>query len=196
MQALAMPTRLYDLLPIGLLIGAILALAGLAQRNELVILRVSGVSGMQLLGMLWVVTMPLMIGATVLSEYGHADGAEINSGEANLLFRGKRGRQPPGKRLLVQGAHGRRRHRARINIAKLKARRPGGRHHPVRIPARTWTLIALVHRAHRACFAHGNLILKNVVENRTWHDAVRSAGQRHARPRSRPSKWSSSRNAS
>ena len=45
MQALAMPTRLYDLLPIGLLIGAILALAGLAQRNELTILRVSGVSG-------------------------------------------------------------------------------------------------------------------------------------------------------
>lgn len=42
MQALALPTRLYDLLPIGLLIGAILALAGLAQRNELVILRVSG----------------------------------------------------------------------------------------------------------------------------------------------------------
>src|SRR3546814_3323309 len=40
MQALALPTRLYDLLPIGLLIGAILALAGLAQRNELVILRV------------------------------------------------------------------------------------------------------------------------------------------------------------
>ena len=39
MQALALPTRLYDLLPIGLLIGAILALAGLAQRNELVILR-------------------------------------------------------------------------------------------------------------------------------------------------------------
>ena len=38
MQALAIPTRLYDLLPIGLLIGAILALAGLAQRNELVIL--------------------------------------------------------------------------------------------------------------------------------------------------------------
>ncbi|MEI6838002.1 MAG: LptF/LptG family permease, partial [Alcaligenaceae bacterium] len=43
LQALSVPTRLYDLLPIGLLIGAILALAGLAQRNELVILRVSGV---------------------------------------------------------------------------------------------------------------------------------------------------------
>ena len=69
MQALAIPTRLYDLLPIGLLIGAILALAGLAQRNELVILRVSGVSGMRLLRMLWIVTIPLMIGAALLSEY-------------------------------------------------------------------------------------------------------------------------------
>src|SRR3546814_12614432 len=55
LQALAIPTRLYDLLPIGLLIGAILALAGLAQRNELVILRVSGVSGMKLLAMLWTI---------------------------------------------------------------------------------------------------------------------------------------------
>ena len=57
MQALAIPTRLYDLLPIGLLIGAILALAGLAQRNELVILRVSGVSGMRLLRMLWILSL-------------------------------------------------------------------------------------------------------------------------------------------
>src|SRR3546814_6652652 len=63
LQALAIPTRLYDLLPIGLLIGAILALAGLAQRNELVILRVSGVSGMKLLTMLWIVTIPLVFGA-------------------------------------------------------------------------------------------------------------------------------------
>lgn len=88
MQALALPTRLYDLLPIGLLIGAVLALAGLAQRNELVILRVSGVSGMRLLGMLWVVTLPLAIGATLLSEYV-TPVAEIKSGEASLQFRGK-----------------------------------------------------------------------------------------------------------
>lgn len=90
MQALALPTRLYDLLPIGLLIGAILALAGLAQRNELVILRVSGVSGMRLLGMLWVITIPLMIGATLLSEFV-TPAAEIKSGEADLTFRGKAG---------------------------------------------------------------------------------------------------------
>ena len=36
LQGLSLPTRLYDLLPIGVLIGAILALSGLAQRNELV----------------------------------------------------------------------------------------------------------------------------------------------------------------
>ncbi|CAJ50616.1 LPS export ABC transporter permease LptG [Bordetella avium] len=90
MQALALPTRLYDLLPIGLLIGAILALAGLAQRNELVILRVSGVSGMRLMRMLWVVTIPVMIGATLLSEFV-TPIAEIKSGEADLTFRGKAG---------------------------------------------------------------------------------------------------------
>lgn len=97
MQILALPTRLYDLLPIGLLIGAILALAGLAQRNELVILRVSGVSGLKLLAALWVVTLPLVGGAFILSEYitpaaelktsevklsllGQADGGRLNSG--------------------------------------------------------------------------------------------------------------------
>lgn len=90
MQALALPTRLYDLLPIGLLIGAILALAGLAQRNELVILRVSGVSGMRLMGMLWAITVPLMIGAGLLSEYV-TPAAEIKSGEASLEYRGTAG---------------------------------------------------------------------------------------------------------
>ncbi|KCB45258.1 LPS export ABC transporter permease LptG [Bordetella hinzii] len=90
MQALALPTRLYDLLPIGLLIGAILALAGLAQRNELVILRVSGVSGMRLMRMLWIITIPMMIGATLLSEFV-TPIAEIKSGEADLTFRGKAG---------------------------------------------------------------------------------------------------------
>jgi len=88
LQALALPTRLYDLLPIGLLIGAILALAGLAQRNELVILRVSGVSGMKLLRLLWVATLPLVAVALLLSEYV-TPMAEIKSGEANLLLRGR-----------------------------------------------------------------------------------------------------------
>ena len=90
MQALAMPTRLYDLLPIGLLIGAILALAGLAQRNELTILRVSGVSGLRLMVTLWIITLPAVIGATLLSEYA-TPYAEIKTGEASLQFKGRDG---------------------------------------------------------------------------------------------------------
>lgn len=88
LQVLAMPTRLYDLLPIGLLIGAILALAGLAQRNELVILRVSGVSGLGLLGMLWMVSIPIIALSLLLSEF-LTPYAEIKYSEANLLMRGK-----------------------------------------------------------------------------------------------------------
>ena len=88
LQLLSLPTRLYDLLPIGLLIGAILALAGLAHRNELVILRVSGVSGMGLLKMLWTVCIPIMVGALLLSEFV-TPIAEIKSSEANLMMRGR-----------------------------------------------------------------------------------------------------------
>jgi lipopolysaccharide export system permease protein len=88
LQLLSMPTRLYDLLPIGLLIGAILALAGLAQRNELVIFRVSGVSGMGLLKMLWTIAIPIIFGALLLSEF-LTPYAETKSSEANLIMRGK-----------------------------------------------------------------------------------------------------------
>lgn len=88
LEALALPTRLYDLLPIGLLIGAILALASLAQRNELVILRVSGVSGIRLLINLWIITIPLVIGAFAISEY-LTPAAEIKSSEAKLMLTGR-----------------------------------------------------------------------------------------------------------
>ncbi|MGE4124421.1 MAG: LPS export ABC transporter permease LptG, partial [Pusillimonas sp.] len=90
LQALQMPTRLYELLPIGLLIGAILALAGLAQRNELVILRVSGVSGMTLMRMLWVITIPWVIGAFILSEL-ITPAAEIKTSETSLQLLGRAG---------------------------------------------------------------------------------------------------------
>lgn len=83
MQALQLPTRLYDLLPIGLLIGAVVSLAGLAQRNELVILRVSGVSSKKLLFMLWLITIPIMIFATILSEF-ITPIAEVKSSEISL----------------------------------------------------------------------------------------------------------------
>lgn len=87
-EMLALPTRTYELLPIGVLIGAVLALAGLAQRNELVILRVSGVSAMRLLGMLWTACVPIIALAIVLSEYV-TPAAEIRYSEANLVLRGK-----------------------------------------------------------------------------------------------------------
>lgn len=90
LQLLNLPTQLYELLPIGLLIGAVLALAGLAQRNELVILRVSGVSGLQLLISLWIITIPLMLGAFVLSEY-ITPRAEIQASESSLKLLGKAG---------------------------------------------------------------------------------------------------------
>src|SRR5690606_18565876 len=67
LEMLALPSRLYELLPIGLLVGAILALAGLAQRNELVILRVSGVSASYLLRMLWLISAPIIVLAILLS---------------------------------------------------------------------------------------------------------------------------------
>lgn len=87
-ELLALPTRTYELLPIGVLIGAVLALAGLAHRNELVILRVSGVSALRLLGMLWMACIPLIAIAVVLSEY-ITPAAEIRYSEANLTLRGK-----------------------------------------------------------------------------------------------------------
>lgn len=90
LQLLNLPTQLYELLPIGLLIGSVLALAGLAQRNELVILRVSGVSGFQLLISLWIITLPLMLGAFVLSEY-ITPRAEIQASESSLRLLGKAG---------------------------------------------------------------------------------------------------------
>lgn len=88
MQALQLPTRLYDLLPIGLLIGAVISLASLAQRNELVILRVSGVSSKRLLAMLWVITIPVMIFAALLSEV-ITPLAEVKTSEISLSLLGK-----------------------------------------------------------------------------------------------------------
>ncbi|WP_417223852.1 LPS export ABC transporter permease LptG [Achromobacter spanius] len=168
MQALAIPTRLYDLLPIGLLIGAILALAGLAQRNELVILRVSGVSGMRLLRMLWVVTIPLMIGAALLSEYV-TPWAEIKSGEANLMFRGKAGgdRLNSGYWFKEPTANGGMRI---INIAELKG---DGQVAGITLYEfkKDQTLTALS-TAPTGSFAHGDLVLKNVSETRLDDDAA------------------------
>jgi lipopolysaccharide export system permease protein len=88
LQALDVPNHLYELLPIGLLIGAVLALAGLAQRNELTILRASGVSGMRLLVALWLITIPLVMGAFILSEF-ITPAAELRGSESRLALLGR-----------------------------------------------------------------------------------------------------------
>ncbi|MGB7484504.1 LPS export ABC transporter permease LptG [Castellaniella ginsengisoli] len=88
LQALDIPNHLYELLPIGLLIGAVLALAGLAQRNELTILRASGVSGLRLLAALWLLTTPLVLGAFVLSEF-ITPAAELRGSESRLALMGR-----------------------------------------------------------------------------------------------------------
>lgn len=168
MHALALPTRLYDLLPIGLLIGSILALAGLAQRNELVILRVSGVSGMRLLRMLWLITIPVMIGAAVLSEYV-TPIAEIKSGEANLTFRGKAG----GGRFAsgywfkepIEGGGTR-----IINISRLLAN--GEVEKIVLYEFEQGLKLRTFSTASRGQFANDTLILQNVVETRIAKDAA------------------------
>lgn len=180
MQALAIPTRLYDLLPIGLLIGAILALAGLAQRNELVILRVSGVSGMKLLRMLWIVTIPLMIGAGLLSEYV-TPWAEIKTGEANLMFRGKAGgdRLNSGYWFKEPTANGGTRI---INIAELKG---DGQVAGVTLYEfkKDLTLSALS-TAPAGTFTRGDLVLKDVSETRLDNEAASALA--NARPPKNP----------
>lgn len=161
LQALALPTRLYDLLPIGLLIGSILALAGLAQRNELVILRVSGVSGLKLLGMLWVITIPMVVGAFLLSEL-ITPAAEIKSSEANLMLLGR----TDGARLNsgywfkeTMPGDGTR----IINIAKLKAN--GGVAGVTLYEFHRGQTLAQFSQATDGRFSNGSLILNHVTEN-------------------------------
>lgn len=165
MQALALPTRLYDLLPIGLLIGAILALAGLAQRNELVILRVSGVSGMKLLVMLWMVTIPLVIGAFLLSEV-ITPAAEIKTSEANLMLLGKSdgSRLNSGYWFKEADAGGGTRI---INISQLKSN--GGVSEVTLYEFRENLELASFSQARQGHFADGTLVLNDVT--RTQIDA-------------------------
>jgi len=168
LEALTLPTRLYDLLPVGLLIGAILALAGLAQRNELVILRVSGVSGLKLMTMLWVITAPLIGLALVLSEYV-TPIAEIHSSEANLLLRGRvgGGRMASGYWFKEPTQDGGTRI---INVNTLLA---NGSVAAVTLYEfkQNQQLAALSH-ARTGRFADGKLILENVSETRINDDAL------------------------
>lgn len=160
LQALAMPTRLYELLPIGLLIGAILALAGLAQRNELTILRVSGVSGLKLLYMLWAITIPMVIAAFLLSEL-ITPAAEIKSSEANLVLLGRSdgGRLSSGYWFKEATADGGTRI---INISRLQA--GGGVSGVTLYEFRPGQELAAFSQAKEGHFTGGKLILDEVTE--------------------------------
>lgn len=63
------PMRLYELLPVAVLIGAILALARLAQRSEFTILRISGLSPLMALRALLGVGMVFTVCTFVLGDY-------------------------------------------------------------------------------------------------------------------------------
>ena len=168
LQALQLPTRLYELLPIGLLIGAILALASLAQRNELVILRVSGVSGIKLLAMLWIVTVPWVIGAFVLSEVV-TPAAEIKYSEANLSLLGRAGggRLNSGYWFKEEGSSGGNRI---INISELKAN--GGVSDVTVYEFRADQELARLSRAKDGHFEQGMLVLTDVTETHIDDNAL------------------------
>lgn len=160
MQALALPTYLYDLLPIGVLIGSVLALAGLAQRNELVILRVSGISGLKLLGMLWVVTIPWVVGAFLLSEV-ITPAAELKASEVslNLLGRAEGGRMSSGYWFKETDAQGGTRI---INISKLNTN--GAVSQITLYEFRAGQELTSISQAEHGQFTDGTLLLKNVTE--------------------------------
>lgn len=160
MQALALPTYLYDLLPIGVLIGSVLALAGLAQRNELVILRVSGISGLKLLGMLWLVTIPWVVGAFLLSEV-ITPAAELKASEVslNLLGRAEGGRMSSGYWFKETDAQGGTRV---INISKLNT--DGAVSQITLYEFRAGQELTSISQAEHGQFADGTLLLKNVTE--------------------------------
>src|SRR5690554_5983854 len=168
LQALQLPARLYELLPIGLLIGAILALASLAQRNELVILRVSGVSGIKLLAMLWIITVPWMIGAFVLSEIV-TPAAEIKNSEASLSLLGRAGggRLNSGYWFKEEGSSGGNRI---INIAELKA--SGGVSDVTVYEFRQDQELARLSRAKEGYFDDGQLVLTDVDETHIDDNAL------------------------
>ncbi|WP_028357159.1 LPS export ABC transporter permease LptG [Brackiella oedipodis] len=85
LQAISIPKRMFDMLPIALLIGAVISLASLVQRNEITILRVSGVSSSRFIVNLWLICIPLMIFAALLSEF-ITPYAETKLAQARLRF--------------------------------------------------------------------------------------------------------------
>lgn len=180
LQLLSLPARTYELLPIALLIGAVLALAGLAQRNELVILRVSGVSGLKLLASLWILTLPLVAGAFLLSEF-FTPAAELKASEASmkLLGRAQGGRMQSGYWFRESDRHGGTRI---INISELKG---SGEVAGIAIyEFRNGQELATMSYAATGSFGDRSLVLRNLVETRIDADAVNAlnTGRRPDKP--------------
>lgn len=175
LEFLDLPTRLYDLLPIGLLIGSVLALAGLAQRHELVILRVSGVSAGGLLRMLWIIVLPLVAAAILLAEFV-VPAAELKLSEANLTLLGRAGggRLESGYWFKERTEEGER----IINVGKLL---PSGNVRDVVVYEldREQNVAALLN-AEGGSFSAGELQLSNVTVNAIAPDALQALGD--ARP--------------
>lgn len=168
LQALQLPSHLYELLPIGLLVGSVLALASLAQRNELVILRVSGVSGMKLLATLWIITIPWVGGAFLLSE-AVMPSVEIKSSEAKLQLLGRAGggRLNSGYWFKENDEQGGDRI---INIAQL---RPNGGVGDIQLYEFSPTQELLRYsQAQQGYFEKGALVLQQVTETLVDADAV------------------------
>ncbi|MFV0282363.1 MAG: LPS export ABC transporter permease LptG [Castellaniella sp.] len=170
LQALDIPSYLYELLPIGLLIGAVLALAALAQRNELTILRASGISGMRLLVALWLITIPLVLGAFILSEF-ITPAAELHRSESRLELLGRTdgGRMSSG--YWFKEADGKRGTRI-INIGQLNGQ---GRVENVVLYefAADDTLRATV-QAVNGQFEQGHLVLRDLTETRIRPDSAKA----------------------
>lgn len=162
LQALDLPNYLYELLPIGLLIGTVLALASLAQRNELTILRASGVSGLKLLGTLWLIAIPLVAGAYILSEY-ITPSAELRGSESRLALLGRTdgGRLSSGYWFKEADATDGTRI---INIHKLDGK--GLVSGVILYEFRADDTLRAYVQAERGEFAQGSLTLNNVLETR------------------------------
>jgi len=125
---------------------------------------------MRLLGLLWAATLPLVVVALLLSEYV-TPMAEIRSGEANLLLRGRAegGRLASGYWFKEPTADGGMRI---LNIATLLS---SGKVRDVTLyEFRKGQQLTAMSRAATGTFADGQLILDKVVENRISEHAASS----------------------
>ncbi|AIL32280.1 LPS export ABC transporter permease LptG [Basilea psittacipulmonis] len=160
-QLIQLPVRAYDLLPVALLIGSIIALAGLAQKNELIVFRLSGMSVWRFILMLWLIAIPAMVFATFLSEqvtpwaegktsslnlkyFGQAEGGKMRSG---YWFR------EPAQDGLVR----------MINIGAIQENNEMSHIHVITYDEKAGVFVSL-DRASKGVFKDGNIELEDVTE--------------------------------